>query len=271
MPTIGPTGSTTPLRALRALRGEVVSVRRGHAAYARELVAAAAAVLVIASGTPAEASAAQQTPSLYRPGVTTYYAFVERPVVVRSRPAAAAKTVARLGTLTADGTSMLVEVLRAGNDGSGSPWLQVHMPVLPNSIVGWLPRAAVGPLVAVHTWLIVDTEHLRATLVSGGRVVFSARVGVGKASTPTPHGSFYVIDRLVTGGEGGVYGPMAFGTSAKSAVLTDWPGGGVVGIHGTDEPRLIPGRLSHGCIRMNNRDIERLGRLMPVGTPVTIE
>ena len=46
--------------------------------------------------------------------------------------------------------------------------------------------------------------------------------------------------------------------------------GGFVGIHGTDRPELLPGRVSHGCIRMRNPDILRLGRLMPVGTPVTI-
>ena len=66
------------------------------------------------------------------------------------------------------------------------------------------------------------------------------------------------------------YGPIAFGTTARSAVLTDWPDGGFVGIHGTDEPQLIPGRVSHGCIRLRNPDIVRLAKLMPVGTPVTI-
>jgi lipoprotein-anchoring transpeptidase ErfK/SrfK len=63
---------------------------------------------------------------------------------------------------------------------------------------------------------------------------------------------------------------VAFGTSARSAVLTDWPSGGFIGIHGTDYPELIPGRISHGCIRMRNSDILRLGRLMPVGTPLTV-
>ena len=68
-----------------------------------------------------------------------------------------------------------------------------------------------------------------------------------------------------------LYGPVAFGTSALSNVETDWPGGGVIGIHGTDEPQLIPGHPSHGCIRMRNGDVERLSRLLPVGTPLTIE
>ena len=66
-----------------------------------------------------------------------------------------------------------------------------------------------------------------------------------------------------------VYGPWAFGTGAYSA-LSDWPGGGVVGIHGTNAPQLIPGRPSHGCVRVPNGALERLQRLMPVGTPVRI-
>jgi lipoprotein-anchoring transpeptidase ErfK/SrfK len=44
----------------------------------------------------------------------------------------------------------------------------------------------------------------------------------------------------------------------------------VIGIHGTDQPWLIPGRPSHGCIRVPNPAIRRLARLMPIGTPVRI-
>src|SRR3712207_7736823 len=59
-------------------------------------------------------------------------------------------------------------------------------------------------------------------------------------------------------------GPLAFGTSARSRVLTDWPDGGFVGIHGTDRPDLLPGRVSHGCVRLRNEDILRLSALMPI-------
>ena len=64
-------------------------------------------------------------------------------------------------------------------------------------------------------------------------------------------------------------GAYAFQTSGYSK-LSDWPGGGVVGVHGTNEPNLVPGRPSHGCIRMHNKDIVRLGRLMTVGTPLLV-
>jgi lipoprotein-anchoring transpeptidase ErfK/SrfK len=99
--------------------------------------------------------------------------------------------------------------------------------------------------------------------------VFRAPVGVGQPQWPTPRGEFYVRDKL-DDYAGPFYGPVAFGTSARSSVLTDWPEGGFVGVHGTDMPQLIPGRVSHGCIRLRNGDILRLAKLMPIGTPVTI-
>ena len=87
--------------------------------------------------------------------------------------------------------------------------------------------------------------------------------------SPTPRGRFFVRDELTRFADR-FYGPVAFGTNARSPGLTDWPGGGYIGIHGTDSPQLIPGRISHGCIRMRNADILALARRMPVGTPITI-
>ena len=121
----------------------------------------------------------------------------------------------------------------------------------------------------VRTRLVVDLRSFRATLFRRGRPIFRARVGVGKFSWPTPRGEFYIRNKL-TEFASPTYGPVAFGTSARSAVLTDWPAGGYVGIHGTDRPDLLPGRVSHGCIRMRNEDILRLSKLMPVATPITI-
>ncbi|MDP9401485.1 MAG: L,D-transpeptidase [Actinomycetota bacterium] len=176
----------------------------------------------------------------------------------------------RLGLRTEDGTDELVLALERARGVDGRPWVRVRLPVRPVGSTGWVPREALERLIAVKTWLRVDTRRLRATLVRSGRVVFRARVAVGQARWPTPRGEFYIRNKLVGFPRGTVYGALAFGTSARSEVLTDWPQGGVVGIHGTNRPELIPGRVSHGCVRMRNRDILRLARLMPVGTPLTI-
>jgi lipoprotein-anchoring transpeptidase ErfK/SrfK len=116
---------------------------------------------------------------------------------------------------------------------------------------------------------VVNRGRRKATLLRDGRPVFRTAVGIGAPATPTPSGEFYVRN-LLHKYRSAFYGPVAFGTSARSAVASDWPAGGFVGIHGTDRPDLIPGEISAGCIRMTNRDIVRLARLMRVGTPVSV-
>jgi L,D-transpeptidase catalytic domain len=187
----------------------------------------------------------------------------------RIAPDRRARAVARVATRTPEGTTNIVSVLGRRLDRRGRPWIRVSLAVLPNGRTGWLPRSALGGYGTVDTRLVVDLRRLTATLLRHGRTVFRAPVGVGQAHWPTPRGTFYVRNRL-TRYAGATYGPLAFGTSARSAHLSDWPDGGFIGIHGTDQPQLIPGRVSHGCIRMRNADILALGRLMPVGTPLTI-
>jgi lipoprotein-anchoring transpeptidase ErfK/SrfK len=206
---------------------------------------------------------------LERERYVSYWTTLRRRAVARRAPDRRARPVARLSTRTPEGTDNALLVLRRVRDDRGRVWLRVRLAVLPNGSTGWLPRRAVGGYRTVRTRLVVNLRRRRATLLRDGRRVFRAAVGVGRRQWPTPRGRFYIRNKLVRY-ESRFYGPLAFGTSARSAVLTDWPDGGFVGIHGTDRPDLIPGRVSHGCIRMRNPDIVRLGRLMPVGTPLTI-
>jgi hypothetical protein len=184
-------------------------------------------------------------------------------------PATSSGTVGRLRTFTEDGVDEVYLVLASRVDAAGRTWLQVRIPARPNGRTGWTPASNLGDLRLVRTMLRVNRRTLRATLFRSGRVIWSSPIGVGKASTPTPAGHFYVRERLRNLAGSPIYGPWAFGTSAYS-VLSDWPGGGVVGIHGTNEPRLIPGRPSHGCVRVPNHNILRLVPLLQVGTPVEI-
>jgi lipoprotein-anchoring transpeptidase ErfK/SrfK len=197
------------------------------------------------------------------------WAPVKRAGAVRSAPDAAAPRIAELGTRTPEGTRNIVAVAARGHDRQGRRWVQVRLAVLPNGRTGWVPRATLGGYGTVHTRLIIDLQALSATLYRRGRAVLRAPVAVGATATPTPAGEFYVRNRL-TRYRSPAYGPIAFGTSARSPQATDWPAGGFVGIHGTDQPDLVPGRVSHGCIRMRNDDILALARRMPVGTPVVI-
>jgi lipoprotein-anchoring transpeptidase ErfK/SrfK len=148
-------------------------------------------------------------------------------------------------------------------------WVQVRLSTLPNGRLGWLPRRALGAFRTNTTHLYVNRAMLTATLQKDGETIFTTSIGVGKPYWPTPRGEFYIREKIL-GFRDPMYGPVAYGTSARSAVLTDWPGGGFIGVHGTNQPGILPGRVSHGCIRMRNAAILTLARLLPVGTPLTI-
>lgn len=197
------------------------------------------------------------------------YAFILRQGVARSAPRKTAGVVGRLGRWTPEGTTNLVLTLDGRRTKRGV-WIRVRLATLPNGRVGWVPRKMLSDWKELRTRLVVDRRRLTATLYRRGRVVFRAPVGVGQSNWPTPRGEFYIRNQLYGFGNP-VYGPIAFGTSARSAVLTDWPGGGFIGLHGTNQPGILPGRVSHGCIRMKNGHIVRLARLMPVGTPLTVK
>ena len=238
-----------------------------HGGGLRAALVAFAVALLAALAAPGE-TGAQEPFQLSGPGGVSRWAYVERRVVARRLPATTAPRVATLATRTPERTANLV-IVQERVELSGRLWVRVPLPVLPNGTTGWIPRSALSEYTTVRTRLVVDTRRLTARLTRGGRTVFQTRVGVGRDRWPTPRGEFFVRNRL-TGFRDPFYGPLAFGTSARSAVLTDWPSGGFMGIHGTSAPQLLPGRVSHGCIRMRNRDVLRLGRIMPIGTPVTV-
>ena len=191
------------------------------------------------------------------------WAPVLRAVEIRVEPSTTGQIVARAAAVTPERTANIV-LVTGPTRSAGGLWVQIRA----DGARGWVPREALGGYEAVDTRLLVDTRMFTATLLRANRLVFRAHVGVGTSAAPTPTGSFYVRNRL-TRYRSAFYGPVAFGTSARTA-LTDWPAGGFVGIHGTSRPELLPGRVSHGCIRMRNADILALARLMPVGTPIEI-
>src|SRR5215218_6660784 len=190
---------------------------------------------------------------------------------IYATPSHHARTVARLRWNTEDRLPEVYVVLESRLDENERAWLKIRIPGRPNGRTGWVREESLSNLKVVETHLTIDRKHLRATLRKRGKTIWSSPIGVGAPGTVTPKGRFWIRERLRNLGGSPIYGPWAFGTSAYSATLTDWPGGGVVGIHGTNQPQLIPGRPSHGCVRVPNARISRLARIMPVGTPITIK
>jgi len=105
----------------------------------------------------------------------------------------------------------------------------------------------------------IDLIKHRLTVFQNGDIIKEYPVGVGKSSTPSPLGEWKVVHKGVNWGNG-------FGTRWMG-LNVPW---GIYGIHGTNKPYSIGASMSHGCIRMRNRDVEELYPLIPLGTRVRI-
>ena len=227
---------------------------------------------VAAAGTPPQALPPASPPGaqvLSDERTETRWAYPERRALAYSRPSGSARKVGRLRLLTEDKFPELYLALSRWTDPQGNQWVRIRLPKRPNGVKGWVRADALGALTVNHRLIDVNKRTLRLRVFDHGKVVMTARVGVGKKGTITPSGRFYVREKFHVKGVP-LYGPRAIGTSAYAPTLSDWPGGGVVGLHGTNQPGLIPGRPSHGCIRLKNRDIMRLYRLAERGTPINI-
>ena len=228
----------------------------------------AAAAILLAAAAPAQAAKIER---LSRPGKTSYFAFVDRAEWARAKPSTSARTVAKLTLAHAGGrptTSCWCSTARETRGRDVAARAAAGAAERHDRLGAGLgaQRAAAGRHVAAdqhqdlpdHAGQERQDRLQRADRRRAAAVADAARAVLHPRQA---HG----LRRA-----GSVYGPLAFITSATSPTLTDWPGGGIVGIHGTNQPGLIPGRISHGCVRLRNADILRLAKLMPVGTPLTI-
>ncbi len=229
--------------------------------------------LALAVGSPAGAaaarglaSAAPARPATASQAVVTLLAGHS----VRTAPRAGARrfdVVASRRPLT-EARTVLPVLGHGGRDGA---WVRVRLPGRPNGRSGWIStrQTRAG---STYWRLRVDRSARRVIVYREGRAVRRFRAVVGKPSTPTPRGSFFVEEALaLSAGEAGA--PFALATSARSNALQEFDGGpGQIALHGT---RNISGTLgtavSHGCVRLSTRAISWLASRIGAGVPLTIE
>lgn len=154
-----------------------------------------------------------------------------------------------------------------------SEWLEVYLPIRPNGSTGWIRREQVE--LSEHRYRIeLNLSDKRLVVFEGDEVLMDEPIGVGAEESPTPGGIYYLKELLSPPDPDGFYGPYAYGLSGFSDTEIDYNGGGgVIGIHGTDDASSVGRSVSHGCIRLTNgaivRLVEEIG--LPLGTPVMIE
>jgi lipoprotein-anchoring transpeptidase ErfK/SrfK len=183
-----------------------------------------------------------------------------------SRPSASSSTMKVFRQFRSDFRPTTLLALGERADARGVRWLRVSLPMRPNGRVGWVRASAVATR-PVRRAIVVDLSTRTLRLVERGRTRFRTRVAIGRPGMETPTGSFYLTATFKP--KERYLGAFAFETSAYSK-LSEWPGGGVVGLHGTSQPWLLGKAVSHGCVRMSNHAARVLKRLTPAGTPLRI-
>lgn len=117
--------------------------------------------------------------------------------------------------------------------------------------------------------IVVDTSTRVLRHFRDGTLLHRFRIGIGKPTTPTTPGHFFVWARLQPSEPSGQYGSYLLGLSGFSEVLTEWPGGGRMAIHGTADPTDRGQEVSFGCVRVFNDQMDQLTDV-PMGTSVVI-
>lgn len=189
-----------------------------------------------------------------------------------SAPEAGSAQVSHLSARTPiTGEQTTLPVLSRSIGAGGVQWLHVMLPGRPDGLTGWIGQRGTRPLVT--SWrIVVDLAARRVRVYYDGRPVRSFQAVVGKHSTPTPVGEFFVEEVLqMAPAESG--GPFALALSARSNALQEFEGGpGQIAIHGRDRLGGTLGTAaSHGCMRLATASIDWLAARIGPGTPVTIE
>jgi hypothetical protein len=153
----------------------------------------------------------------------------------------------------------------------GRHWLKVMLPGRPNGSSGWIEGGGTNE-VFTGWHIFVKTSARRIWVYFHARLVRTFQAVVGKPSTPTPTGNFFVEETIIMPASM-PGGPFALALSARSNVLQEFDGGpGQIGIHGRDGLGGTLGTAeSHGCMRLATPDITWLAARIGPGVPVTID
>jgi lipoprotein-anchoring transpeptidase ErfK/SrfK len=192
---------------------------------------------------------------------------VVRTAVVHAAPSARARRIAVLRDFRSDFRPQIVLARELRADRAGGLWYRISIPGRPNGRHGWI-RSGAASLKPTVAEIVVRRGARSLELYRAGKLRLRTRVAIGARGMETPLGRFYITSRFRP--KDPFFGSYALETSAYSK-LSEWPGGGVVGIHGTSAPQLLGQAVSHGCVRVSNTTAAAMRRLAPLGTPIWIK
>lgn len=160
---------------------------------------------------------------------------------------------------------LVVQVL----DNQGD-WLHVLVTARPNHTEGWV-RADDVTLGATEFRLELDLSTFTLRVYKAATVFLETPVAIGRESTPTPVGRFFMTEIIKNPNDTTIYGAYILATNGYSETLDTFDGGlPQIAFHGTNQPELLGTKASNGCVRMSNEAVTRIAQNVPAGAPIEI-
>jgi lipoprotein-anchoring transpeptidase ErfK/SrfK len=149
-------------------------------------------------------------------------------------------------------------------------WMKVLITARPNHTTGWI-KADDVTIAATDYRMELDLSTYHLKVFKGAEVFVETDVAIGKDSTPTPLGRFFVTEKIKNQSDTGVYGAWILPVNGYSEVLDTFDNGlPQVAFHGTNQPELIGTKASNGCVRISNDVVSKIAEAIPAGTPIDI-
>ena len=232
----------------------------------RRVLLTAAAIGAWVMLAPAGPQAAKPKPVVTMPVFPAAGPITVPTTIARTEPRDSARRVTVIHQFRDDYRPQYVLAVAGKIDKRGVLWVRLRLQLRPNGTYGWI-RASAVQLSTMHSAIVVHRGLRKIDIMRNGALVGEAPVAIGAPGRETPLGNYYVTARFIP--DDPFLGVFAVETSAYSK-MTEWPGGGLVGIHGTSAPQLLGQAVSHGCVRVSNATALLLRRYVPLGTPISI-
>ena len=160
---------------------------------------------------------------------------------------------------------LVVEVLE--NQGE---YIKVLITARPNHTTGWV-KADDVTIASTEYRMELDLSTFHLKVFKGSDVFVETDVVIGKDSTPTPVGHYFVTEKIKNSSDTGVYGAWILPINGYSEVLDTFDNGlPQVAFHGTNQPELVGTKASNGCVRIPNGIVTKIAEAVPAGTPIDI-
>ena len=146
------------------------------------------------------------------------------------------------------------------------------LPSLEKKVNAYLPEESI----VFASRLVLHLSQRKVNVYQGETLIATFPVAVGKEGWETPEGNFNVIQKIKNPAWEHPWNGTIVPPGPKNPLGQRWigfwtDGKNYIGFHGTPNESLIGQAVSHGCVRMKNKDIEKLFELVSLDTSVTVQ